>query len=325
MGRLDTKYRASVKVVVADGDSLICQGLRNALTDEGYEDIRTVGRLHAVREIMATSMVDLLVLDVDLPDGDGVSLVRDIRHGKIGRNPFLPVIFVTWEADTDIIRRAVSSGVDLILLKPASASQLFSRIDQLVVDRKPFVVTADYVGPDRRDNPDRPVSTQFYQVPNTLKDKIEGRAVNVKALSGQIASTVKEMNSHRLEEAAIQLSANIDAVCSAFVAENRHDDVEYGLAQSSYAAKEIANLGSIHIVKLCASLMGIIDAIRVDMKQVSAKQIDLLWPLAQSILMACRAESSANPVMDEISQTLSSFSSAKRGETAPEDSGAEPC
>jgi len=84
MGRQDLKYRASVKVVVADGDSLICQGLRNALTDEGYQDIRTVGRLLAVREIMATSMVDLLVLDVDLPDGDGVALVRDIRHGRIG-------------------------------------------------------------------------------------------------------------------------------------------------------------------------------------------------------------------------------------------------
>lgn len=321
MGRQDLKYRASVKVVVADGDSLICQGLRNALTDEGYQDIRTVGRLLAVREIMATSMVDLLVLDVDLPDGDGVALVRDIRHGKIGRNPFLPIIFVTWEADTEIIRRAVSSGVDLILLKPASASQLFSRIDQLIVDRKPFVVTADYVGPDRRDNPRREENTQFYQVPNTLKDKMEGRKVSAAALSGQIASTVKEMNSRRLEEAAIQLNANIDSVCRAFEARDRFDDIEYALSQASYAAKEIANLGSIEIVKLCASLMGIIDAVRVDLKQVPAKQIELLWPMAQSILMACKAEASSNPVMEEISKTLSSFNAGKTSAAANQDSG----
>lgn len=228
---------------------------------------------------------------------------------------------MTWEADTEIIRRAVSSGVDLILLKPASASQLFSRIDQLVVDRKPFVVSADYVGPDRRDKPGRAENTQFYQVPNTLKDKIEGRKINATELSGQIASTVKEMNSRRLEEAAIQLNANIDSVCRAFEARDRYDDIEYGLSQASYAAKEIANLGSIDIVKLCASLMGVIDAIRVDLKQVPTKQIELLWPMAQSILMACKAEASSNPVMEEISKTLSSFNAGKMPATANHDGG----
>jgi len=323
MDRLTAKYRAKVKVVVADGDSLICQGLRNALADEGYQDIRTVGRLLAVREIMATTMVDLLVLDVDLPDGDGVALVRDIRHGKVGRNPFLPIIFVTWEADTEIIRRAVSSGVDLILLKPASASQLFVRIDQLVADRKPFVVSADYVGPDRRDNA-RPPNTRFYEVPNTLKDKIQGKKVNSEELTGQIKSTMKEMNCRRLEEAAIQLASNIDSVCRAFNAQSHADDIEYALAQSGYAAREIANLGGIEIVKLCASLMGIIEAIRVDLKSVSAKQIELLWPLAQSILVACRVESSSNPVMAQISETLSNFH-APRGPAKADDEPLTSC
>ena len=127
MDRQVAKYRAKVSILVADGNYHMSQGIRNALADEGYQDIRSVSRLSAVREIMTSSMVDLLVLDVDLPDGDGISLVRDIRHGKIGRNPFLPVIFVTWESNPEIVRRAVSSGVDLILLKPMSAAQLFSR------------------------------------------------------------------------------------------------------------------------------------------------------------------------------------------------------
>ena len=48
-----------------------------------------------VRDIVTASLVDLLILDVDTPDGDAVALVSEIRNSRVGRNPFLPIIFVT--------------------------------------------------------------------------------------------------------------------------------------------------------------------------------------------------------------------------------------
>lgn len=297
-----SKHCANVTVVVADGDRQLCEGLRVALVAEGYKDIHTVGRLAAVRDIIGQSIVDLLVLDVDLSDGDAVSLVGDIRRGKIGRNPFVSVIFVTRESDTEVIRRAVDSGVDLILIKPLSAARLFERIDQLIADRKPFVVTGDYVGPDRRGLPSEPDS--LYEVPNTLKDKMKSRRVDRAALSGQIESTMHRLNGRRLEQAALQLSENIDAICRTFGSAMRGDDIEYALSQASFAAKEIANLGNIEIVKLCASLKEIIDTLRADPMGVEPKRVALLRPLAMSIQVGSRGGATSDPVAQEISQIL---------------------
>lgn len=302
METLAAKHCDNVTVVVADSDRHLCDGLRVALVAEGYKDIHTVGRLSMVRDVITQSIVDLLVLDVDLCDGDAVALVRDIRRGKIGRNPFVSVIFATRESDTEVIRRAVDSGVDLILIKPLSAARLFERIDQLVADRKPFVVTGDYVGPDRRGRPSAPDA--LHDVPNTLKDKMESRRVNRAALSGQIETTMHRLNGCRLEQAALQLSENVDAICRTFGSAMRSDDMEYALAQASYAAKEIANLGNIEIVKLCASLKEIIDTIRADPMGGEPKRLALLRPLAMSIRVGSRSGPTANPVAQEISQIL---------------------
>ena len=52
MERTAARFRAMVKVVMADGDTYMCQGLRNALTNEGYRDVRTVSRLTALRDVL---------------------------------------------------------------------------------------------------------------------------------------------------------------------------------------------------------------------------------------------------------------------------------
>ena len=76
MDRANAKHRANVKVVVADSDNYTSQGLRNALTNEGYRDVLVVGRLAILRDLMMASMVDLLVLDADLRDGDAIGSSR---------------------------------------------------------------------------------------------------------------------------------------------------------------------------------------------------------------------------------------------------------
>ena len=79
------RNRASVKIVLADSDSYMRQGLRNAFATEGYQDFRTVGRLSLLRDLLASAPADLLILDVDTPDGDAVEVAREIRAGKLGK------------------------------------------------------------------------------------------------------------------------------------------------------------------------------------------------------------------------------------------------
>lgn len=318
MERTATRFRATVKVVMADGDTYMCQGLRNALTNEGYRDVRTVSRLTALRDVLVAAMVDLLVLAVDLADGDAIALVREIRQGKAGRNPFLPIILLTWTTDPEVVQRAVGSGVDLILVKPLSPAQLFSRIDGLVANRKPFVVTADYIGPDRRDG-EKAGDIQHYDVPNTLKDKIEGRPIDPAALSDQIEAALQEMNVSRLAQAGVKLAGMVDGICRAFEAGRLSDETGVELAQVAYMAKSIAGLGGADLGKLCRSLIKIVRSMHNDPDAIDAKQIELLRPLSHSILLAANPKLALHPMMDEITRAVSAFVPKNRSE-ADEDS-----
>ena len=306
MERTPAKHRANISVVIADSRASMSQALRNALVNEGYRDVQTFGRLAALRDAMKGSLADLLVLDVDLPGGDSLELVRDIRHSRIGRNPFLPVILLTWASDPDVVERAVSSGVDLILVKPLSAAQLFSRIEGLVADRKPFVVTADYVGPDRRGHP-KQAQPKLFSVPNTLKDKMEGRLVDPAELLDQINAALQDMNASRLAQAGAKLSGLIEDVCRTLESGKSLDRAEYELAQIGRIARSVAILGGDDVGKLCGSLLMIVNTMRSDPDVVDAKQIELLRPLSHSILCAANPRLVPSPVMDEITRTVSDY------------------
>ena len=306
MDRATAKHRAAVKIVLADGDTYTSQGLRNALANEGYCDVRTIARLTALRDVMMTATVDLLVLDVDLPDGNAVGLVRDIRQGRLGRNPFLPIILLTWASEPKVVQRVVNSGVDLILVKPLSPAQLFSRIDGLIADRKPFVVTADYVGPDRRAQA-APNPVQRYDVPNTLKDKLEGRPVDTAALADRIDEALQAMNTSRLAQAGVKLASAIDAVCRTVEADDITDDLFDELDDLCRLARGIAGLGGPDIRKLCKSLLEILNRMRADIDDIDPKQLELLRPLARSIVLAANPGLSLHPVTDEINRALASL------------------
>lgn len=305
MDRAIIKQRAAIKIVLADGDTYTSQGLRNALTNEGYGDVRTVARLFALRDVMMAAMFDLLVLDVDLPDGNALGLVKDIRQGRLGRNPFLPIIMLTWTSDPAFVQRAVNSGIDLILVKPVSPARLFSRIDGLVAHRKPFVVTADYVGPDRRGH-DTPGSAQHYDVPNTLRDKMEGRQVDAAALSDKIDAALHELNARRLAQAVEKLACSIEIVCRAIEADEITDELEDEFDDLCRVARDIADIGSPDIRKLCKPLLKVLHTIRADIDEIDPKQAGLLQPLSSTIVLAAGQMLSRHRVMDEIDRNRSS-------------------
>lgn len=138
-----------------------------AITDRDSLE-NTAGALHSTR-------FDLLVLATDDPDDGVVPFVQSIRRGRIGRDPFVPVILTSWKASTRHVEAIVSSGADDLLMHPFSTSQLFERVRMLVRSRKPFVMTEDYFGPDRRKLSERPEDACVVAVPNALQASVEGR------------------------------------------------------------------------------------------------------------------------------------------------------
>ena len=93
---------------------------------------------------------DIVLCDVGLLGIDFCALAQDIRHGRMGDNPFIVLIAISRLSDAADVGPILESGVDDFIMKPVEAELIVGRISAFVNKRKPFVMTPSYVGPSRR-------------------------------------------------------------------------------------------------------------------------------------------------------------------------------
>jgi hypothetical protein len=158
-----------------------------------------------------------LIIQADLTDVRKVArLMAAVRHGDVGMNPFMPMISVTNTPTADQVRALVDAGVDDVLPYPWSDSYVDARLENLIHNRKPFVVTSDYVGPDRRQKPRdgaRHVVDPF-PVPNALRAKALDRMPDDKLLELIRATAVRVSQDKlaRLSELVVRLCGEMAAM-----------------------------------------------------------------------------------------------------------------
>ncbi|MCW2798313.1 response regulator [Nocardioides sp.] len=85
----------------------------------------------AARFLDSDRAVDLVLLDMHLPDGHGLGLLRNLRAG----GHVCDVIAVTSARDTEVVRRAVAQGVVLYLLKPFTFATFRAKLEQYAAYR----------------------------------------------------------------------------------------------------------------------------------------------------------------------------------------------
>lgn len=164
----------TILVVLAEADPAGRSLIREALRSVGFANIRDYGDVASLRGDPASAAVEFLIVGADL-DG-AFDLVRDIRHARFGENPFaLVMALVAAERGTELAA-AVSAGVDELVTRPLKEAQLMARLRRGWVQRTPFVVTSDFIGPDRRVR-ERQGSLSRLSVPNVLADNLTGRSV----------------------------------------------------------------------------------------------------------------------------------------------------
>ena len=107
-------------LLLVEDDETLNANIKLALETEGYSVIavRTVAAAEA-----AVPDADLIILDVTLPDGNGIDLCRRLR-----KSIQTPVIFLTSCDDEADIIRGLDSGGDDYITKPFRVKELFSRI-----------------------------------------------------------------------------------------------------------------------------------------------------------------------------------------------------
>lgn len=144
------KMPQTVRVVIFEPDRDLRSALRGMLYDLGFRDILDTDSTERALDALEDNNVDLLISDTRPDVSSMCQTFRDVRHGRIGTNPLPIGISLTNFGDHDSITAAIDAGFDNILLKPISPNQLKTRIRTFAQERKPFVITSDYIGPDRR-------------------------------------------------------------------------------------------------------------------------------------------------------------------------------
>ena len=144
--------RERVRVLAVDDDPQALRYVRDALSEAGYGVTVTSDPEEALR-LMAEDRPHVVLLDLVLPDTDGIELMRDILN--IAN---VPVIFLSGYGRDQVIARAFDMGAEDYLVKPFSSTELLARIQAALRRRatpermepsEPYVrgeLTIDYAG-----------------------------------------------------------------------------------------------------------------------------------------------------------------------------------
>ena len=139
----------TVRVLVVEDEALAAEA-HAAYTSrvEGFEVAGIVrSAAEAARFLAADRHVDLILLDMNLPDGHGLGLLTGLRAA----GHLCDVIAVTAARDTKVVRQAVVQGVVLYLLKPFTFATFRAKLEQYAAYRARLDAAPDEVVQDEVD------------------------------------------------------------------------------------------------------------------------------------------------------------------------------
>ncbi len=140
---------ARIRLLLADQHPAYLHLLRTMVEGMGFRQNWTVRTVGEAMVIMRDLKMDMLIVDRQLGDGDGLDLVRWARS-DVSPNKFIPIIMASNLANRQVVNAARDAGINEFLAKPMAPRDLFMRIAACVDRPRAFVRTKVYFGPDRR-------------------------------------------------------------------------------------------------------------------------------------------------------------------------------
>ncbi len=113
-----------LRIVIADDEPIIRLDLKKMLEDCGYEVIGEAADGARAVELARTLKPDVVLLDIKMPEMDGIDAAKIITEEKIA-----PVLLLTAYSQLDLVSRAKDAGVYSYLVKPFKEADLMPQIE----------------------------------------------------------------------------------------------------------------------------------------------------------------------------------------------------
>ena len=117
----------SLRILLLEDDLDLGAALSKPIRVAGY-DVVWVRRLHDARAQLASQQFDAAILDVNLPDGEGFSLLAELRNAQ----EKIPVIIMTAREKLDDRLHAFGLGADDYVVKPFAVPELLARLSAII-------------------------------------------------------------------------------------------------------------------------------------------------------------------------------------------------
>jgi DNA-binding response OmpR family regulator len=113
-----------MRLLIVEDNEELAELLAKGLQTAGYES-DTLSSIEEARSVLETTFYAALILDLGLPDGDGLELLRELRH----RNNPIPVLVLTARGGLHDRVHGLRSGADDYLVKPFALEELIARLE----------------------------------------------------------------------------------------------------------------------------------------------------------------------------------------------------
>lgn len=282
---------------------------RGMLAALGFRKVQTPYDLGSLSQRLRGQFYDLIIVEVRPDPKPVLNLIQDLRQGRVGLNPFTIVMATAWTLDDDVVRGVVQSGADDLMGRPFSTGFLGQRLKQLIDGRKGFVVTSDYIGPDRRRDPGRTGGAPTSDVPNSLKLKSQGRRDTI-AVETEIAMAVAksrvEINLEKARRNAFQMIIQSRLTAAALDGATPTDAIVADLKKIEALAAETVRLTEASPFSMSFQMCDpIIQAAQAAQKgEEMAHHLSLIGQLGTTLHATVNPGSTTEEIEFQVTQTL---------------------
>jgi two-component system invasion response regulator UvrY len=200
-----------IGVFIADDHPVVRQGIRQivAATDDiAVVDEATTG--HETLQRLADSACDLVLLDLSLPDIDGLDLLKQLKR----EHPQRPILILTMHSEDQFALRALKAGASGYLTKESAPAELVGAVRKVVaggryISQRLAESLAAHLGPDTGKAAHERLSDREYQV---LRLIAAGRST--RDISTQLSLSTKTVSTYRtrlLDKMGMKTSAELMA------------------------------------------------------------------------------------------------------------------
>ncbi len=118
------------RILAADDSSSVRQVVKFVLSGAGYEVVEAVDGKDALAKLGAGAPVNLIVTDLNMPNLDGVGLIKAVRSNPTHR--LTPILMVTTESSADKKQEGRAAGATGWVVKPFTPDQLVAVVRKLI-------------------------------------------------------------------------------------------------------------------------------------------------------------------------------------------------